>query len=98
MYKDVYVFWLDRDEGICKSYKTSVPTDTMSSWTRTAFWGGAARFVWELGDGFQPADLAALMSGYWLKEYHNELEEDLKMIEGDMNLLGAPGEDEKQEL
>ena len=37
------------------------------------------------------------MSGYWLKEYHNELEEDLKMIKSDMNLLDAPGEDSKDD-
>ena len=46
------------------------------------------RFAWELGDGLQPQDVLALVSGYLAKEYHDELDEDLKQIKGSMHMLG----------
>ena len=51
------------------------------------------RFAWELGDGLQPQDLLALASGYLAKEYHDELDEDLKQIKGSMHMLGDGGAD-----
>ena len=94
--EDVYVFWFDEKDRVCKHFKSTVPTDTASSWTRSAFWGGAARFVYSLGDGFQPEDLAALAGGYWLKQYHDEMHEDLRLIKGSMNVLGAPESPEEE--
>jgi len=92
LYKDAYVFW--NEGGTCKHFKVTVPTDTTSSWTRSAFWGGLARFAANLGDGFQPEDLLALASGYWIKQYHDELSEDLRQIKGSMNMLGDVAEDD----
>ena len=97
-FQDVYIYWFDSQENICKSFKTSVPTDTVSSWTRSAFWGGAARFAYNLGDGFQPEDLTALATGYWMKQYHDEMEEDLRLIKTNMNMLGEePAQGDKKE-
>ena len=96
MYKDVYVFW--NDGGTCKHFKVTLPTDSMSSWSRSAFWGGVARFAANLGDGFQPEDLVALASGYWIKQYHDELQEDLKQIKGTMSMLGDVAQDDKEEV
>ena len=73
-----------------------------ASWTRFAFWGGAARFLYNLGDGFQPEGVLSLASGYWLKQYHDEMQEDLRLVKGSMNMIGAPddeaADDEKEEL
>ena len=67
VYKDVYIFWYDDADRVCKHFKASTPTDTAASWSRSAFWGGAARFIYNLGDGFQPEDVLSLASGYWVK-------------------------------
>ena len=42
------------------------------------------------GEGFQPQDLVALASGYWAKQFNEEVERDLMTIRGEMNLLGTP--------
>ena len=96
MYRDMYVFW--NDAGTCKHFKVTAPTDSMSSWSRSAFWGGVARFAANLQDGFQAEDVLALASGYWVKQYHDELNADMKGIRGSMAMLGdVPEEDgEKQ--
>ena len=65
VYKDVYIFRYDDADRVCKHFKASTPTDTAASWSRSAFWGGAARFIYNLGDGFQPEDVLSLASGYW---------------------------------
>jgi len=93
-YKDVYVFWYDEADRVCKHFKVSSPTETAASWTRSAFWGGAVRFLYNLGDGFQPEGVLSLASGYWLKQYHDEMQEDLRPVKGSMNMLGAPEDEE----
>ena len=94
MYKDTFVFW--SDAGTCKHFKITTPTDSMSSWSRSAFWGGVARFAANLQDGFQAEDVLALASGYWVKQYHDELSEDLKQIKGSMAMLGDVPEDDEE--
>ena len=47
-----------------------------------------------MGDGFQPEDVLSLASGYWLKQYHEEMQEDLRLVKGSMNMLGAPEDEE----
>ena len=42
--------------------------------------------------------MVALAAGYWVKEYHDELQEDLKHIKGSMRVLGDVAEDEKEEV
>ena len=32
----------------------------------------------------------SLAAGYWIKEYHDEMQEDLRLIKSNMNMLGAP--------
>ena len=99
VYKDVYIFWYDDADRVCKHFKASTPTDTAASWTRSAFWGGAARFFYNLGDGFQPEGVLSLASGYLVKQYNDEMQEDLRLIKGSMNMLGgADTESEKDEL
>ena len=71
-----------------------MPTDTISSWSRSACWDGLARFAANLGDGFQAEDLLALASGYWIKQYHDELNQDLKQNKGSMSMLGDVADDE----
>jgi hypothetical protein len=93
MYRDMYVFW--NDAGTCKHFKITTPTESMSSWSRSAFWGGVARFAANLQDGFQAEDVLALASGYWVKQYHDELSEDLQQIKGSMAMLGDAPEDEE---
>ena len=70
----------------------------MSSWTRTAAWGGIANFAVQLGDGFQPEDLVALASGWLLKNQHDEMEQDQRLLRENMNLLGVPEKKEDDEL
>jgi len=55
------------------------------------------RFAWELGDGLQPQDVLALASGYLAKEYHDELDEDLKQIKGSMHMLGDGGAEDEDD-
>ena len=99
VYKDVYIFWYDDADRVCKHFKASTPTDTAASWSRSAFWGGAARFIYNLGDGFQPEDVLSLASGYWVKQYNDEMLEDLRMIKASMSMLGdTDTESEKDEL
>ena len=97
IYKDDYIFWKDDAEPVCKHFKITTPTDTAASWTRSAFWGGVVKFIHEVfSDGFQPEDLMSLAAGYWVKGYHDEMQEDLRLIKSNMNMLGAPtmdGED-----
>jgi hypothetical protein len=92
-YNDVYIFWYDENDKVCKHFKSTVPTDTASAWTKSAFWGGIVAFVYELRDGFNPTDILSLFFGYWIKSYHDELSEDYRQIKGDMNMLGAPPEE-----
>ena len=38
----------------------------------------------------------SLAAGYWIKEYHDEMQADLRLIKSNMSMLGAPtmdGED-----
>ena len=91
LYMDDFVFWKDEADPVCKHFKITTPTDTTASWTRSAFWGGVARFAHDVfADGFQPQDLMSLAAGYWVKEYHDEMQEDLRLIKSSMNMLGAP--------
>ena len=56
-----------------------------------------ARFAGRIyGDGFQAEDVLALASGYWVKQYHEELNEDLKQIKGSMAMLGDVPEDAEE--
>lgn len=45
---------------------------------------GGARFAYSLGDGFTPDALVALASGYALTQYNEELNEDLRLVKGQM--------------
>ena len=38
----------------------------------------------------------SLAGGYWLKQYHDEMHEDLRLIKGSMNVLGAPESPEEE--
>ena len=81
-------------ERVCKHCKAGTPTDTAASWTRSAFWGGAARCIYNLGDGFQPEDVLSLASGCVVKQYNGEMQEDLRMIQAPMSMLGGEAESE----
>ena len=74
-YKDVYVFWYDEADRACKHFKVSSPTETAASWTRSAFWGGAARFLYNLGDGFQPEGSMNMIGAPDDEATHDEKEE-----------------------
>ena len=74
-YKGVYVFWYDDADRMCKHFKVSSPTETAASWTRSAFWGGAARFLYNLGDGFQPEGSMNTIGAPGDEATHDEKEE-----------------------
>lgn len=98
LYKDDYVFWKEDGDPVCSYFKITTPTDTTASWTRSAFWGGVARFAHDVfADGFQPEDILSLAAGYWIKEYHDELQQDLRLIKSSMNMLGAPDADKGED-
>ena len=38
--------------------------------------------------------MLSLAPGYWLKQYHEEMQEGLRLVKGSMNMLGAPEDEE----
>lgn len=85
---DVYMYWYDEAERICKAIKSPVPTSLVSGLSKNAIGMGTLAVLLSLKDGaIDPGDLMVVYEGYQYAEDAKAKDKEQKKIQKLINTV-----------